>query len=105
MNHSTSDKAVTSRSLTRTDPSSESVKRVKPVWLDIDQCVDSDYSIPSGFFDTHWEWNVDVPAKCRHRPLHVIGVASGRLVPSGKPSVAVAAQLSPAHLLGVRMRL
>jgi hypothetical protein len=31
------------------------------VWLDIDQCGDSEYSIPAGFSDTHWDWNVNVP--------------------------------------------
>jgi len=36
---------------------------VKPVWLDIDQCGDSEYSIPAGASDTHWDWNVNVPGR------------------------------------------
>ena len=38
----------------------ESVRGVTPVWLDIDQCGDSEYWIPGGFSDTHWDWNVNV---------------------------------------------
>lgn len=34
---------------------------VDPVWLDIDQCGDSLYSIPAGQSDTHWDWDVNVP--------------------------------------------
>jgi hypothetical protein len=33
------------------------------VWLDIDQCGDSEYSIPAGESDTHWDWTVNVPGK------------------------------------------
>ena len=36
---------------------------VRPVWLDIDQCGDSEYSIPAGTSDTHWDWNVNVPGR------------------------------------------
>jgi hypothetical protein len=39
------------------------VKPLKPVWLDIDQRGDSEYSIPAGFSDTHWDWAVNVPGK------------------------------------------
>lgn len=31
---------------------------VKPLWLDIDNCGNSEYSIPAGFSDTHWNYNV-----------------------------------------------
>jgi hypothetical protein len=33
------------------------------VWLDIDQCGDSEYSIPAGPSDSHWDWNVNVPGR------------------------------------------
>lgn len=36
---------------------------VRPVWLDVDQCGDSEYSIPAGPSDTHWDWNVNVPGR------------------------------------------
>ncbi|MBI2703792.1 MAG: hypothetical protein HYX32_00665 [Actinobacteria bacterium] len=36
---------------------------VKPVWLDVDQCGDSEYTIPTGQSDSHWTWNVNVPGK------------------------------------------
>jgi hypothetical protein len=49
------------------------VKRVRPVWLDIDQCGDSEYSIPAGFSDTHWNWNVNVPGRVVAAIGHVHG--------------------------------
>lgn len=42
------------------------VQPVKPVWLDIDQCGDSEYTVPSGASDTHWDWKVNVPG-------HIVG--------------------------------
>lgn len=36
---------------------------VRPVWLDADQCGDSEYSIPAGVSDRHWDWNVNVPGR------------------------------------------
>jgi hypothetical protein len=34
------------------------VEPVKPVWLDIDNCGDSEYRIPAGFSDTHRDFTV-----------------------------------------------
>jgi Stress up-regulated Nod 19 len=34
----------------------EPVRPVKPVWLDIDNCGDSEYSVPVGYDDHHWDW-------------------------------------------------
>ena len=39
---------------------SSSVKPVKPVWLDIDNCRDSEYPIPAGPSVTTWDWSVNV---------------------------------------------
>jgi len=63
MNHSTSTKTVYVQVTFTIRPSWESVRPLKPVWLDIDQCGDSEYSIPAGFSDTHWDWKVNVPGK------------------------------------------
>jgi hypothetical protein len=63
MNHSTTSKTVYVQVTYTIRPSWESVKRLRPVWLDIDQCGDSEYSIPAGFSDTHWDWTVNVPGK------------------------------------------
>jgi hypothetical protein len=41
--------------------STRSKSSARPVWLDIDECGDSEYSIPAGFSDTHWDWRVNVP--------------------------------------------
>ncbi len=42
---------------------SADLQPVKPVWLDVDQCGDSEYSVPAGHSDTHWDWNVNVPGR------------------------------------------
>lgn len=39
------------------------LEALKPVWLDIDQCGDSEYAIPAGTSDSHWNWNVNVPGR------------------------------------------
>jgi hypothetical protein len=63
MNHSSTSKTVYVQVTYTYRPSWESVKTVRPVWLDIDQCGDSEYSIPAGFSDTHRDWTVNVPGK------------------------------------------
>jgi hypothetical protein len=63
MNHSSSAQTVYVQIRFTYRPPWESVKPLRPVWLDIDQCGDSEYSIPAGFSDTHWDWNVNVPGK------------------------------------------
>ena len=61
MNHAMSEKTVYVQVTYTYRAAWEGVKSVKPVWLDIDQCGNSEYSIPAGFSDTHWDWNVNVP--------------------------------------------
>jgi hypothetical protein len=73
MNHSTTSKTVYVQVTFTIRPSWESVARLKPVWLDIDQCGDSEYSIPAGFSDTHRDWTVNVPGKVVAMLGHVHG--------------------------------
>jgi hypothetical protein len=73
MNHTTAPKTVYVKVTYTYRPSWESVKRVRPVWLDIDQCGDSEYSIPAGFSDTHRDWNVNVPGKVMAAIGHLHG--------------------------------
>jgi hypothetical protein len=73
MNHSTAAQTVYVQVTYTTRPSWESVQSVKPVWLDIDQCGDSEYSIPAGYSDTHWDWSVNVPGKVVAAVGHVHG--------------------------------
>jgi hypothetical protein len=73
MNHTTSAKTVYVKVTYTYRPSWESVKRVRPVWLDIDRCGDSEYSIPAGYSDRHWNWNVNVPGKVVAAIGHVHG--------------------------------
>ena len=73
MNHSTTSKTVYVQLTVTYRPSWESVKPVRPVWLDIDQCGDSEYSIPAGYSDTHRDWSVNVPGRMVTMIGHVHG--------------------------------
>jgi Stress up-regulated Nod 19 len=73
MNHSTSEKTVYVQITFTYRPTWESVKPLRPVWLDIDQCGDSEYAIPAEFSDTHWDWNVNVPGAVITALGHVHG--------------------------------
>ena len=39
-------------------PAPPAVEPVRPVWLDIDNCGDSEYTIPAGYSDTHRDFTV-----------------------------------------------
>jgi hypothetical protein len=73
MNHTAAAQTVYVQVTYTYRPSWESVKRLKPVWLDIDQCGDSEYSIPAGYSDTHWNWTVNVPGKVVAMIGHIHG--------------------------------
>jgi Stress up-regulated Nod 19 len=73
MNHATTGQTVYVQLTVTYRPSWETVKPLKPVWLDIDQCGDSEYSIPAGYSDTHWDWRVNVPGKVVAMIGHVHG--------------------------------
>ena len=97
MNHSSIDKTVYLQVTYIYRPSSDNVKPVKPVWLDIDQCGDSEYSIPAGYSDTHWNWTVNVPgavvAMAGHVHGHGVAVEATR---GGKSICRSVATLDPA---------
>jgi hypothetical protein len=38
-------------------------KAVTPVWLDINQCGTSEFTIPTGYSDHRWTWTVNVPGE------------------------------------------
>lgn len=73
MNMSTTQQTVYVEVRYTVRPSWESVRPVRPVWLDVDQCGDSEYSIPAGQSDTHWDWTVNVPGKIVTMLGHVHG--------------------------------
>jgi hypothetical protein len=73
MNHSPEEKTVYLQVTYTFRPSWESVKHVRPVWLDIDQCGDSEYSISAGYSDTHRDWKVTVPGRVVSVAGHVHG--------------------------------
>jgi hypothetical protein len=100
MNHSATDKTVYVQVTFTTRPSWESVGSVKPVWLDIDQCGDSEYSIPAGFSDTHRDWSVNVPgnvvAALGHVHGHGVAVEATNESEGGKSICRSDATLDPA---------
>jgi hypothetical protein len=48
--------------------STAGMKDVEPVWMDIDQCGDSEVSIPAGPSSQNWTWTVN-------RPGDIVGIA------------------------------
>jgi hypothetical protein len=47
----------------RTASESPPPEEAKPLWLDIDGCGDSEYTIPTGYSDTHATWTSNVTGK------------------------------------------
>ncbi len=41
------------------DADAESRDRVRPMWIDIDQCGDSEVEVPPGYSDITWAWQAD----------------------------------------------
>ncbi|MCH7484471.1 MAG: hypothetical protein IIA90_04905 [Chloroflexi bacterium] len=39
---------------------SDDVRPVTPVWLDVDNCSDSEFAVPAGESDTHWDWTATI---------------------------------------------
>jgi hypothetical protein len=77
MNHETQSQSVYLEVTYTYTSASDPVEPLKPVWLDIDNCGDSEYSIlggiPALFSDTHWDWNVNVPGDVMAAAGHVHG--------------------------------
>jgi hypothetical protein len=74
MNHGDQSKSVyVDVTYTYQSASAQGMKPLKPVWLDIDNCGDSEYSIPAGYSDTHWDWKVNVPGEVIAAAGHVHG--------------------------------
>lgn len=36
-----------------------STQRTRPLWLDVEQCGDSEFATPAGYSDAHWDWRSD----------------------------------------------
>jgi len=41
------------------DADSQNLDRVRPIWIDIDQCDDSEAMVPAGYSDIEWSWQAD----------------------------------------------
>jgi hypothetical protein len=44
-------------------PAADGLRDVKPVWLDEDNCSDSQYQVNAGYTDTHWDWTSTVEGR------------------------------------------
>ena len=99
MNHASATQTVYIQVTYRYRPPWESVKPLRPVWLDIDQCGNSEYSIPAGFSDTHWDWNVNVPGKIigmiGHLHGHGVAIEATNESEGGKSICKSVATLDP----------
>jgi Stress up-regulated Nod 19 len=106
MNHASTSKTVYVQVTFTIRPSWESVARLRPVWLDIDQCGDSEYSIPAGYSDTHRDWKVNVPGKVvamlGHVHGHGIAVEATNESQGGKSICRSVATLDPTDVHSVK---
>ena len=102
MNHAPEEKTVYVQVTYSYRPASDPVAAVKPVWLDIDQCDDSEYAIPAGYSDTHWDWNVNVPGKVVSMAGHVHGHGIAVEATRGRTSICRSvAELDPTNVHNV----
>lgn len=70
MNHSTTPKTVYVQVNYSYRPSWESVRRLRPVWLDIDRCGTPNTRFLPDSRTPHRVWTVNVPARCTYRSSH-----------------------------------
>jgi hypothetical protein len=102
MNHGPEAKSVYVEVRYTVRPTSDPVRAVKPVWLDIDQCGDSEYSIPAGFSDTHRDWTVNVPGDVvemvGHLHGHGVAVEATNESQGGTSLCRSEAQLDPTNV-------
>ena len=48
-----------------------SATKLRPMWLDIDQCDDSEADVPAGYSDIHWDWHADRSGRIKTIGGHV----------------------------------
>ncbi len=52
-------------------PASDNLKKVTQVWLDVDNCGDSQYAVPAGKSNTLWTWNSTITGRVVSTAGHV----------------------------------
>ncbi|PCJ47547.1 MAG: hypothetical protein COA99_00620 [Moraxellaceae bacterium] len=59
------------------DAKGSDLKRVRPLWIDIDQCDNSEMPVAAGYVDTTWQWKNDRTHKVTHigGHLHNYGIS------------------------------
>jgi hypothetical protein len=73
MNHSDAPKTVFFSYKIRWVPASEAagIRPVTPLWLDMNNCRDSEYSVPAGPSSSHWQWQSTVTGRIVWTAGHV----------------------------------
>lgn len=73
MNHSSTPKTVYFTYKVRWVPGSESskIRPVTPVWLDMNNCRNSEYEVPAGPSSQHWQWKSTVSGRIVWTAGHV----------------------------------
>ena len=52
-------------------PASANLKRITPVWMDVDNCGDSQYAVPAGKSNTLWTWQSSITGRVVSTAGHV----------------------------------
>lgn len=52
-------------------PASDNLKKITPVWMDVDNCGDSQYAVPAGKSNTLWTWNSTITGRVVSTAGHV----------------------------------
>jgi len=72
MNHSSEPKTVFFRyKITWVPGSTEGIRPVTPVWLDMANCRTSEYSVPAGPSSSHWTWKSNITGRIIWTAGHV----------------------------------
>ncbi len=81
------------------------LKPVKPVWLDVDNCGDSEVDVPTGYSDVEWDWNSTLAGRFVAIGGHVhdngISIAAenattGRVICTSRARYAHGSEFAPA---------
>ncbi len=71
MNHSNQGRAVYITLDVLYRPASDKLRKVTPIWMDIDNCGDSQYAIPAGKSNTLWTWTSSITGRVVSTAGHV----------------------------------
>jgi hypothetical protein len=70
------------------------LKKVTPIWLDVNNCDSSEYSIPTGYSDTTWDWTSTLTG-------YIIGIGGHQHDLSAMEMECMEAEMCPEHGGGI----